>query len=127
MLFGKLAKKVDIPDLLNYLSEINFYELSASFIWNQILKLSRVAIYLKYGVIFKTNFDLEKLSEIIKDVDIKHLINIMEIFCNYEQVFLRTSNKNIFLEILFFKILDPSRGLSCLYKHNKLYFFVNFL
>src|SRR3990167_10234604 len=108
MLFAKLAKKVDIPDLLNYLSEINFYELSASFIWNQILKLSRVAIYLKYGVIFKTNFDLEKLSEIIKDVDIKHLINIMEIFCNYEQVFLRTSNKNIFLEILFFKILDNS-------------------
>src|SRR3990167_427877 len=112
MLFAKLSQKVEISNLLGYLSEISFYELSATFIWGQILKLSRVAIYLKYGVIFRTNFDLEKISEIIKIVNVKHLINVMEIFCNYEQVFAKTSNKNILLETLFFKILDHSNKIE---------------
>ena len=101
-------------NLLNFLTEMNFGELSAKFVWDQILKLLRVSIYLKHEVFLKTNFDASALKSILDQVSINKIIFIMDFFCENEFVFVKTSNKNLFLEMLFFKITnfsDKNRSL----------------
>lgn len=109
-----ILKSKDSGKLLIYLENINFYNLSAIFIWNQLLKLVRVSLYLKYDIHLKSNFNIPELEEILDAVDSNCLIKILEIFCENEQMFIKTSNKNLFLELILLRIINLSNELNAI-------------
>jgi DNA polymerase III subunit gamma/tau len=103
---------LDRATLLKYLSEINFIDLSAKFIWDQILKLLRVSLYLKHDVEVETNFDIEELKSLLSSIKIDKIISLLDLFCENEQVFVKTSNKNLFFEVLLLRSVEASQDFN---------------
>jgi len=105
-----LINKRPQKDFIEFLDDINFYKYSAEHVFHKLLELLRLSLRIKYGVIPKDN--LENIDVLIKSVSSSSLNNIIDALdnlCTNELLFLKTINKNLFLELICLKILSLQR------------------
>lgn len=106
-LFFILTLKKPVQELLQHLDKINFYKVSANYIWARLLDLFRVAVRAKNGI--ETGL---LNAETLKNVNYSNLLQAMEYICSNELIFLRTSNKHVFLETLFLRIISAGNFVA---------------
>jgi DNA polymerase III subunit gamma/tau len=100
-LFFILVSKKSAQELLQFIDKINFYKVAPIYIWARLLDLFKVAVRVKNGIVS------EQINEaLLKKVSYSNLLQAMEYICSNELVFLKTSNKHIFLETLFLRIVS---------------------
>lgn len=90
----KILKKVDTQELISYFNSINFYNLSAELVYEKILLLIRDMIYHKNGV------SIEGLAGFETDMPLESFLGLLEFLNSHEDVFLKVSNKLVYLEML---------------------------
>jgi len=90
-----------VESLLNRLNIISFDKISPNHLWEMLILLNRTLLWIKFGVAPKFNF-FEKLSDRLnkssKIVSVEALNSLLQLFWENEDLFLRTSQKGIFLE-----------------------------
>lgn len=95
--------------LLTYLQEISFHEFSAQPLWTMIVELCRALIWIKYGVETLPNSFDKNFNELIKLAakgSIKRLYSTMQLMWEQEPLFLQTSNKHAFLELVLLQLCE---------------------
>lgn len=106
-LFFILALKKSAAELFAHLDKINFYKVSANYIWARLIDLFRVYARAKNG------FESSQINkELLKEVDYQNLLTALEYICSNELVFLKTTNKHILLETLFLRIISLQDGAA---------------
>jgi len=102
-LFDKVMN-ASAQDLLSYLQEIDVESYSASMLWHAFIELLRTALWHKYGVARVTN---ERLATIIQSQSPALLTGALQIFYDYELVFLKTKAQHRVFEHVLLHINDP--------------------
>jgi len=92
-------------DILLLLKELRFEAFSAEYIWNKLVELLRVSIWLKHDV--DPNWFLEYsdlMKTLMKKCSWTHLNNVIQMFYDNEILFLRTTAKHSLLEMILIQI-----------------------
>lgn len=110
-------------NLLNLLSSQDFQQINPQILWDSIIELSRSIIWIKYNIKkLPTYFNnLERLNSLSQKCSINKLNNILQIFWNQEEIFLRTEHKNIFLEKVLLDICLQTNSIPNLVEYNILH------
>jgi len=93
--------------LLNHLQDIKFQERNPQFLWDMIIGLCRALVWTKYGAkkqpenFIKNTSEIKILSE---QCSINRINAIFQLLWNQEELFLKTSKKHIFLEMVLLQI-----------------------
>ncbi|MES1225360.1 MAG: hypothetical protein ABUT20_58305, partial [Bacteroidota bacterium] len=102
-----LINRKSQQEFIQFLEEINFYKYSADHVFYKLLELLKISLRLKYGIVPKCN--LENIDFLIKSVStapLNNIINAIDNLCSNELLFVKTVNKNLFLELICLKILS---------------------
>lgn len=97
----------DVTKLLTFLKEIQFENLAPRMVWDMLLHLCRALVWIHHGIDdisgpFQSYKDeLKKLSEVCS---LNRAMKILNILWSSEELFLRTGQKNLFLESLLVKL-----------------------
>ncbi len=112
ILFNFLIEKQPVKIIL-FLEKINFEALSPDSLWTMLINLCRCLIWIKYGAQAPAPFDKSKdLLQLADKCTIAQLNTIMQLFFSQEDLFLKTTQKHLFLETLLLTISDQSPGLA---------------
>src|SRR3990167_9763831 len=98
-LFFILINKKSVQNLLNFLDEINYYKVAPLYIWSRLLEKFRFAVRAKNGI------NVEDFNLDLTHVTYANILQALEYFCHSELTFLKSSNKHIFLEAVFLRII----------------------
>lgn len=92
--------------LLNTLNSKSFEEINPSILWNMVIQVSRAILWIKFeaGKIPSYFNDYERLKSIANNISINRLNSILQLFWSQESIFLRTNNKQTFLETVLLQI-----------------------
>jgi DNA polymerase III subunit gamma/tau len=94
-------------ELLEQLNSATFQTINPQTLWNMIIQVCRSLLWIKFGT--STNLpmyfnDLEHLQKTATKCSLNRLNSIFQLLWSQEDLFLRTPNKQIFLEILLLQI-----------------------
>jgi DNA polymerase III subunit gamma/tau len=94
-------------DIITQLQAINFSQRSAPLMWDVIINICRILLWLKYGVT-KLPESLAKsrdqLMELAHQCSINRLHAMLTLLWNQEQLFLQTNKKHLFLEMVLLQL-----------------------
>jgi len=103
-LFNTLLTKPS-KEVLSFLKQIKFEVFSAQYLWDKLIELLRVAIWIYNGVEpdwFVGNN--ESMKRIIKTVSLEHLNRLAQLFYENELLFARTKSKHALLEMILLQM-----------------------
>lgn len=109
-LFGCLIEQ-DAKNLINCLELMNYESLSAQNLWDMLIELCRALIWIKYGIksvkgVFNQN--LEALVFLSGKCSLNRLHAIFQLLWTQEELFLKTSKKHIFLEMVLLQLCEQT-------------------
>lgn len=91
--------------LLSFLEKLNIWTFSAEHLWHRLILLIRSVIWLKHDL-EPQQYDNHRarLRTVIQKVSLRQLTKLLERFYKQEPLFLKTTDKHLFLEILLLQI-----------------------
>lgn len=92
------------PTLLSTLQNLSIESYSAQILWESCIGLLRSALWLKYGVVLETDGNTTALHKIIEDQTADMVSSYLQIFYEYESLFLKTKNQHRILEMVFLEV-----------------------
>lgn len=109
-LFGCLIEQ-DAKKLINCLELMNYESLSAQNLWDMLIELCRTLIWIKYGIksvkgVFNQN--IETLVFLSGKCSLNRLHAIFQLLWTQEELFLKTSKKHIFLEMVLLQLCEQT-------------------
>jgi len=90
--------------LIALLQEIKFESYAAEHMYQALIDITRSSLWLKHGVNRKTEPEGKKLHSIISSIAVGRLSSLLELLCQQELAFAKTTKKHLFLEMLLLKI-----------------------
>jgi DNA polymerase III subunit gamma/tau len=93
--------------LLSYLSSINFHSLSPQSLWNTFIEVCRALLWVKHGVETIPNSFNKQFQHLIllaNKCSLPRLYAIMQFFWTQEALFLQTTKKHAFLELILLQL-----------------------
>lgn len=93
--------------LLTYLQTISFTEIAPQALWSMLAELCRALLWVKYGVqTLPNNFNknITELQILAEKCSINKLYNVMQLLWTQEPLFLQTSNKHTFVELVLLQL-----------------------
>ena len=92
-------------EVLSFLKNLKFEIFSAQYLWDKLIELFRVAIWVKNGVEPDWCIDnIDLIKKIVKAVPLDHLHDIAQMFYENEVLFTRTKSKHSLLEMILLQI-----------------------
>ena len=109
-IFSHILKQ-DAPGLLAFLKQVSFHELSVKALWTMLVELCRAVLWVKYGVetlpnSFNKNFNA--LIQLGTQCSINRLHSMMQLLWTQEPLFLQTSNKHSFFELVLLQLCEQT-------------------
>jgi len=87
--------------LLPFLQDLNIRDFSVEHVWNRLIQLIRSSIWLKHDINPEQYHEqIDSLRVVIQKTSLKKLTELLQHFYNQELLFLKTTDKHLFLEIL---------------------------
>jgi len=87
--------------LLPFLEKLNIRLYSAEYIWGRLILLIRAAIWLKHDIEPQNYHEqIAHLRTLIQKISLAKLAKLLDRFYKQERLFLKTTDKHLFLEIL---------------------------
>lgn len=104
-LFEILVEK-NPEKLLNKLNSKSFEEINPSILWNMIIQVSRAILWIKFEANKMPTYfnDYKRLKSIANNISINRLNSILQLIWSQESIFLKTNNKQTFLETILLQI-----------------------
>ena len=102
-------------DLIAFLSEISFERLSPQALWNMLVNLCRVLIWAHHGASklpAPYNKNIDKIKKLSQKCSISRLNAIMQLFFTQEDIFLKTTQKHVFLETVLLQICSQINSVD---------------
>lgn len=93
--------------IISHLQVIRFEHLSASIIWDMFVQLCRYMIWVKYGQTTLPHAlakNMSLISRIASKCSLNRLTAIINFLWHQEDLFLKTNNKHVFLEMTFVQL-----------------------
>ncbi len=116
-LFKRVIEK-DIASLLTFIKEIALADADASFVWEKLEQFLRAALWLSYGV-DQNSSAVELIKKQKIELENDEIVRLLDIFCEHELLFSKTSKKYSLLEMMLIrmcrrsgKLTDPFRVAS---------------
>lgn len=97
------------PKLLAYLQTMSFEIIAPQMVWDMTINLCRALLWVKYGVESipgSFNKDLSELKRLAGKCSLNRLNAIFQLLWSQEELFLRTSKKHLFLEMVLLQICE---------------------
>ena len=87
--------------LLPFLQDLNLRNFSVEHVWSRLIQLIRSSIWLKHDIKpGQYHEHVDSLRVVIQRASLKKLTELLQHFYNQELLFLKTTDKHLFLEIL---------------------------
>jgi DNA polymerase-3 subunit gamma/tau len=91
--------------LLSELARLNLEHYAPDLVWGRLLLIIRGLVWAKYGVALNEDLVLEaSLLACAEKTDIETIISLYDFCCQQEHVFNKTSNKHLFLSMIFVRL-----------------------
>lgn len=111
-LFDTLLHKTP-QDLLMLLRNVRFNLFSADFVWKKMIEFLRTSIWLSYGVDPEWSVHYaERINQIINGYSIQRLNEILKLFYDNENAFLKTTAKHSLFEMILLQICQKNEKTS---------------
>ena len=97
--------------MLSKLQQMNFENISASNLWDMLINLGRALLWVKYGVTdFKSGFNqnIDQIKDLADKCSLNRLHAILQLMWTQEELFLKTSKKHAFLEMVLLQICEQT-------------------
>jgi DNA polymerase-3 subunit gamma/tau len=101
----------DARKLLSILESMNFESISAQNLWDMLVELCRALLWIKYGIKSVKgglNQNIDELILLSSKCSLNRLHAIFQLLWTQEELFLRTSRKHIFLEMVLLQICEQT-------------------
>lgn len=97
--------------LLSQLQQMNFEKISATNLWDMLINLGRALLWVKYDKTdFKSGFNqnIDQIKDLAGKCSLTRLHAILQLMWTQEALFLRTSKKHAFLEMVLLQICEQT-------------------
>lgn len=102
-----------VPQLLDYLSAVDFSRYAATVIWKKIIELVRTLLWVKHGLAPQWFVQhQEKLTALAKSYSYAELTAFLELCYTWEAQFLKTTSQHIMLEMLLLTSMQAKQTPS---------------
>lgn len=94
-------------EILSHLQSIHFEQRSPQLVWDMLVQVCRDLVWVKYGVGSATptlRRHNAELSALAQECSLNRLIAILNFFWTQEEIFLKTSKKHLFIEMLLVQL-----------------------
>lgn len=102
----------DSQQLMSFLASISWDHYSPERTYQTFVELIRTAVWLKHGVVRESSFDSKQLQLLIAPVNVKQIVDMLELLCKQELAFARTTRKHLFLEMTLLTLCGHHQTVS---------------
>ncbi len=103
-LFNHLVQGVTPAKFLQFLQTIQLHKFSPLVLWSRIHELIRLALYAHYEISLH-DIRFETIRHMIRTISVQRLLFIADYLYEQEQLFLKTTYKHLFLELLLIRLV----------------------
>lgn len=103
----------EVPQLIAFLRAEPFLQASPDYIWKRLLFYIRASLWLKQGVVLDELGSYHKqLSNAVARVTFAQLSELLDRFYEHEELFFRTADQRLFLEMFLLKLVMLTDGTN---------------